>query len=171
MMRFLLPLILALAGLGAGVGAGLFLRPAAEAAGPDHATGGEGAADAHAPAAEPTAEGHSANPEEQPEYAKLNNQFIVPIIEDGRVASMVILSLSLEVPPGGTEQVYAVEPKLRDGMLSVLFDHANAGGFRGAFTEAANLVALRRALLEVARSVLGPTAIDVLITDIMRQDS
>lgn len=171
MMRFLLPLLLALAGLGAGVGAGLFLRPVAEAAGPDHATGGEGAADAHAPAAEPATEGHSANPEEQPEYAKLNNQFIVPIIEDGRVASMVILSLSLEVPPGGTEQVYAVEPKLRDGMLSVLFDHANAGGFRGAFTEAANLVALRRALLEVARSVLGPTAIDVLITDIMRQDS
>ncbi|MFQ6773931.1 flagellar basal body-associated FliL family protein [Cereibacter sphaeroides] len=171
MMRFLLPLLLALAGLGVGVGAGLFLRPSAEAAGPDHATGGQGAADAHAPAAEPATEGHSANPEEQPEYAKLNNQFIVPIIEDGRVASMVILSLSLEVPPGGTEQVYAVEPKLRDGMLSVLFDHANAGGFRGAFTEAANLVALRRALLEVARSVLGPTAIDVLITDIMRQDS
>ncbi|WYK05744.1 flagellar basal body-associated FliL family protein [Cereibacter sphaeroides f. sp. denitrificans] len=175
MMRFLLPLLLALAGLGAGVGAGFFLRPAAEAPSADDATGGEdaaaAAADAHAPAADPAAEDHSGTPEEQPEYAKLNNQFIVPIIEDGRVASMVILSLSLEVPPGGTEQVYAVEPKLRDGMLSVLFDHANAGGFRGAFTEAANLVALRRALLEVARAVLGPTAIDVLITDIMRQDS
>ncbi|MGP3696749.1 flagellar basal body-associated FliL family protein [Rhodobacter sp. NSM] len=174
MLKLIIPLFLAIAGLGAGVGAGIMLRPeeepqaTAEDAGNGHGT----------PQGEPAPEGgphaaaaHEGNPEEQPDYVKLNNQFIVPIVENGRVSSMMILSLSLEVPHGGSEQVYAVEPKLRDGMLSVLFDHANTGGFRGSFTESQNLVALRRALMEVARSVLGPSVSDVLITDIMRQDS
>lgn len=56
--------------------------------------------------------------------------------------------------------------------LRVLFDHANAGGFRGTFTDGSTLVALRRALLEAARSAMGAEGVlDVLITDIVRQDS
>ncbi|WP_096787090.1 flagellar basal body-associated FliL family protein [Rhodobacter sp. CZR27] len=167
MLRLLLPLLLAAVGLAAGTGAGILLRPAPEPPEPAAAAAEE------KPHEVAPADGHASaeDPEDRPEYAKLNNQFIVPVLEGGRVAAMVILSLSLEVPHGGTEDVYAVEPKLRDGMLRVLFDHANAGGFEGSFTEAANLVVLRRALLEVAQSVLGPRVKDVLIVDIMRQDS
>jgi flagellar FliL protein len=101
----------------------------------------------------------------------LNNQFIVPIVEDGRVASLVILSLSLEVETGTMETVYQKEPKLRDVFLQVMFDHANSGGFRGSFTDSANLRLLRKALVEAARSVLGADLKDVLIADINRQDS
>lgn len=162
-MGKILPILLALIGMGAGTGAGLFLRPAPEP---------ELAADAHAegeaPPAMPEAE---LPPEQQPDYVKMNNQFIVPVVEAGRVASMVILSLSLEVTTGGSEKVYAVEPKLRDAMLQVLFDHANSGGFRGSFTDGSNLVMLRKALLEVSQSVLGEMVSDVLIVDIMRQDT
>jgi hypothetical protein len=111
------------------------------------------------------------DPELLPDYVKLNNQFIVPILEGGRVVSMVILSLSLEVKRGTTDDVYAREPKLRDGFLQVMFDHANAGGFRGSFTDAANLVLLRNALLEMAKTTLGDIVTDVLIVDIVRQDS
>ena len=71
----------------------------------------------------------------RPEYVKLNNQFVVPVVEDGRVAAMVVLSLSLEVEAGNTEAVYQREPKLRDAFLQVLFDHANVGGFCGSFTD------------------------------------
>lgn len=157
-MGKILPLLLALLGLGAGAGAGLMLRPA-----PDPAeTHTEG---------EAPPEKAELPPEQQPDYVKLNNQFIVPVVEEGRVASMVILSLSLEVTTGGSEKVYAVEPKLRDSMLQVLFDHANNGGFRGSFTDGSNLVLLRKALLEVGQSVLGEMVSDVLIVDIMRQDS
>lgn len=153
MIRKLIPLVLALAGLGAGMGAGLALRPAAEPA-----TGADPAAEA-------------ADPKDLPDYVKLNNQFVVPIVEDGRVVSMVIMSLSLEVERGMTDSVYAREPKLRDALLQVMFDHANAGGFRGSFTDAANLVLLRKALLEMARTTLGDIVSDVLIVDIARQDS
>lgn len=166
MLRKLLPVLLALIGLGAGIGAGLVLRPSQEHA----AEGGEAPAKdgEHAEAGE----GEEAEPVEgAPDYVKMNNQFVVPVVEEGRVASMVVLSLSLEVAAGNTEMVYQREPKLRDEFLSVLFDHANVGGFSGSFTDGANLVTLRTSLKEAAALVLGPVVSDVLITDIARQDS
>jgi len=175
MIRKLIPVLLALFGLGAGVGAGFALRPAGDAP-PAEGHGEEAAADAHAPeghgAEAPAAAGHDAGAEEgAPEYVKLNNQFVVPVLEGGRVVSMVILSLNLEVGTGQSEAIYAREPKLRDAFLQVLFDHANAGGFRGSFTDGSNLVILRRALLEKARTVAGEAVLDVLISDIARQDA
>ena len=62
-------------------------------------------------------------------------------------------------------------PTLDDGFLEVLFAHANAGGFAGTFTETANMDALRAALLEVAKKSLSERVSDVLITDIVRQDT
>ena len=190
MIRKLLPVLLALFGLGGGIGAGMFLKPA-----PDHAAAAEAPAAAgeatagHDAAAEPApAEGGAAHADpaaapgtqtvpkaaegEAPahDYVKLNNQFVVPVVLNGQVASMVILALSLEVVVGGTEQVYALEPKLRDVFLQVLFDHANSGGFTGDFTASRNMVVLRDALREVAIKTLGATVTDVLITDVARQD-
>ena len=162
MLRKLIPVLLALAGIGGGVGAGMALRPSApEAAEP--AAAAEPSADSATAPADDTAPLH--------EYVKLNNQFIVPVVEKGRVAALVVLSLSLEVQPGMTERVYEVEPKLRDAMLQVLFDHANSGGFSGSFTDGANLVLLRHALREVTIRILGDKVTDVLIADIVRQDN
>lgn len=168
MLRKLIPVLLALIGLGGGAGAGLFLRPPAEAA--DHATEAEAGDQAGDEEATDGGE-EGAEPEEgAPEYVKMNNQFIVPVVEDGRVASMVVLSLSLEVAAGNTETVYQREPKLRDSFLQVLFDHANIGGFSGSFTDGSNLVVLRTSLKEAAALILGTMVSDVLITDIARQD-
>jgi hypothetical protein len=167
MKRLFLPLLLALLGLGGGIGAGLFLRPPPEdllAAAADPC--GEAEARDDAAGEEPP-----ADPEGEPtrDYVKLNNQFVVPVIAGGEVASLVILSLTLEVAPGTSEQVYAHEPKLRDEFLQVLFDHANVGGFDGAFTDGNNLDVLRKALREAARTSMGEAIRDVLITDIVRQ--
>ncbi|MFV2002568.1 MAG: flagellar basal body-associated FliL family protein, partial [Paracoccaceae bacterium] len=104
------------------------------------------------------------------EYVKLNNQFIIPVVNDGQVVSLVVMSLNLEVAAGGRELVYQREPKLRDVFLQVLFDHANAGGFDGAFTSGSNMTQLRDALRESAKKTLGETLTDVLIVDVVRQD-
>ena len=152
-MRKLFPILLAMLGLGAGVGAGVFLRPAPMVE------------------ADTAAMPDDAEPEVPPEYVKLSNQFVIPVLEDGRIASMVILSINLEVTAGSTEAVFAKEPRLRDGFLQTLFDHANAGGFRGSFTDGANMVNLRTALMEVATATLGDMVKDVLIVDIGRQDT
>lgn len=151
MIRKILPILLAVLGLGIGVGAGLYLRPV-----PD------------APA---MVKPEPIDPALTPEYVKLSNQFIVPVMVKGKVSAMVILSLSLQVKKGGTSEVYDSEPKLRDVFLQVLFDHANSGGFSGAYTDGANLLLLRKALLEAAKAVLKENVSDVLIIDIVRQDS
>ena len=176
MIRKLIPVLLGLIGLGIGMGAGIFLRPAAvpaadtggeHAAQPEEAAGHEASAKAdHAEEAP-----KEASAEGGPEYVKLSNQFVIPVVEQGKVVSMVILALTLEVGAGTTEAIYAREPKLRDAFLQVLFDHANSGGFDGSFTDGANLVLLRKALLEAAQTAIGPNVSDVLISDIARQDS
>lgn len=169
MKKLLLPAILALTGLGGGLAAGVALRP--EGAGDLPADEGN-EPDAHDSAPEKTATDSAHGPSTgESEFVKLDNQFVVPVIENERVGSLVLLTLSLETPPGGKEAVVAREPKLRDALLQVLFDHANAGGFRETFTDTANMLALRRALREAAQSALGADKVrDVLIVDILRQD-
>lgn len=170
MKRLLLPVLLALLGLGGGVGAGLILRPAPEAIataqGSDAAATDATQSGAAEGKAEPADKGQATY-----DYVKLNNQFIVPIVSSGQVSGLVVLSLSLEVKLGESEKVYALEPKLRDVFLQVLFDHANNGGFDGAFTDANRLDVLRYSLLEAGRKELGGSLSDVLITDIVRQDT
>lgn len=185
-MKKLVPIVIAVVGILGGAGAGFVLRPAPETGAPGAADGQAAAAGEHAagdgPAAAPadgdgaatpaTASGDALGADGSvPDYVKLSNQFIVPVVEEGRVAAMVILSLTLEVPTGRSEAIYAREPKLRDAFLQVLFDHANAGGFRGAFTDGANLVILRNALHEVAQNIMPGAVSDVLIADIVRQDN
>lgn len=148
----LLPVILGLTGLGAGLGAGWMLKP-------EPAETSEEAAPPPAPTDAPR------------DFVRLSNQFIVPVVQGGEMRSLVILSLSLEVPAGSGADVLRAEPKLRDLFLQVLFDHANAGGFSGEFTSATRMGALREALREAARQVMGAGLHDVLIVDLVRQDS
>lgn len=171
MMRILLPILLMLAGLAGGVVAGKMLSggdgPEATATGDAHSTGEPADAEASPET------GHGASPDSSGtyEYVRLNNQFIVPLIRNGSVRSMVVMSLSIEVDGGSNELVYSREPRLRDAFLRVMFTHANVGGFDGSFTSVEAMAPLREGLREVARQVLGDIAHDVLIVDIVRQDA
>lgn len=163
-MRKLLPVLLALIGLAGGGGAGYIFRPQPEAK--TEATAGCPPNGATATETPPP-----AGNESETEFVKLNNQFVVPVVENGAVVAMVILSLSLEVPKGEAAKVFEREPKLRDSLLQTLFNHANAGGFKGSFTDPLAMETLRTALLETARGVMGAAVSSVLITDIVRQDA
>ena len=160
-MAKLLPLILMLLGGAVGAGAGIFLKPAEDVTCED---GTE---------CEETAAKTEMEAEAEPEdiyYVSMKNQFVVPVIQDERVQSLVVLSLSLESTPEQGETIFSREPKLRDVFLQVLFDHAHIGGFNGAFTESSRLSVLKVALLEAAQSVVGNVISDVIITDIVRQE-
>lgn len=159
-MKKLLPIILVLVGSGAGVGAGIFLRPEPMVEDPS------GSEATMAVEVEQVEDGEDIDHE----YVKMNNQFVVPVVDGDQVTALVVLSLSLEVPAGQKDAIYAKEPKLRDSFLQVLFDHANIGGFEGAFTNANNLAVLRGALREVAQKDMGDQITDVLIIEIARQD-
>lgn len=170
MKKLLLPLILLLVGVGGGVGAGLFLAPPEPE--PEMA---ETAHDCPEPTLVAAEEGAAPAEEEESittgrDYAKLNNQFVVPVVENGTVAALVVLSLSVEVNTGENQLVFAQEPKLRDAFLQVLFDHANSGGFSGSFTSTTNMRSLRDGLRESAQRIVGDNVYDVLIVEIVRQD-
>ena len=169
MLGKILPILLALVGTGAGVGAGLMLKSDP----PPEEQQAAAAVDCLPP--EGTVD-HAPPPDEEEtdtgrEYVKLNNQFIVPVVDDDRVRALIVAALSVEVKTGQSETVYAKEPKLRDVFLQVLMDHANIGGFEGNFTTGERMTMLRTALMEAARPVLGSDISDVLITEIARQDN
>lgn len=167
MAKFLLPLLLLIAGTAAGSGVGYFLRSEPEtetlsssvAAEPCGDTEMAEAAVAMAPVAL-----------EEREYARMNNQFVVPVILNEKVAALMVMSLSLEVETGGQEAVFSHEPRLRDAFLQVMFDHANIGGFNGAFTTTSNMRLLRDGLQDAADRIMRGHISDVLIVDIVRQD-
>ena len=169
-MKLLLPLILLLLGIGGGVGAGMFLIPPPAvpevASGPCGELADTDAEEGHA-TAEPT---HGAVVPAGREYARIANQFVVPLVSDGRVTALMVMALSVEVLTGSQDLVFAHEPRLRDAFLQVMFDHANIGGFDGTFTSSSNMSALRNALRSAARDALGEQVTDVLIIEIVRQD-
>ena len=167
MKKLLLPLILLILGVGGGVGTRLFLTPAEEqmvenpCGDIDHATGEMAARD------EEVVKPVSLDSRE---YARMNNQFVVPVVVNEKVSSLIVISLSIEVDTGGKEAVFSHEPRLRDAFLQVMFDHANMGGFNGAFTATSNMRLLREALKQAADDVMLGHISDVLIVDIVRQD-
>lgn len=158
-MAKLLPILLLLIGVAAGGGAGIVLKEPVEACleepCPDDASKQDEAVEEEAA---------------EPNYIRMKNQFVVPVVKSDRVHSLVVMDLSLEIEPGSEEQIYSREPKIRDAFLRVLFDHAHIGGFDGTFTESGRLSQLRVALLEAAQSVIGDSVLDILITDIVRQE-
>ena len=194
-MAKLLPILLLILGVGGGYGPGLMFKPEpAEKAAcdgadcpEDHAAsdGGDGGdghgADGGHGEKSAGGDGHGGDDAgldddhgddgTAKEYVKLADQFVIPVLDGGKAASIVVISLTLEVEEGTTQDIYAIEPRLRDRVLTVLFDHANSGGFDGRYTETRRLDGLRRALLEVSRSTAGTSIKDILITDIVRQES
>ncbi|MEM9581651.1 MAG: flagellar basal body-associated FliL family protein [Pseudomonadota bacterium] len=159
-MSKLLPILLIVIGVAAGGGAGFFLRPVPEIT-----------EDGTQDGSKKVQKKESAEDETPPAFVKLNNQFVVPVVSSDNVSALVVLSLTLETTEEATQQLYDIEPKIRDTSLRVLFDHAYAGGFDGQFTAPSKLGTLRTALVEAINAIAKDAVSDVLITDIIRQDS
>jgi hypothetical protein len=164
----LLPVLLALIGLAGGAGAGFMLKPAPPEA---EAECDPKTADCEAEKAlEEAAEPVEVDEGKSYEYVKFPKQFVVPVMGDSKIKSIVVTNLSVEVETGNTDGVISRRPKLRAAFLQVLFEHAYAGGFDGVFTKTQVMSDLRGRLRETAKKLTGNIATDVLITEIVRQD-
>ena len=163
-MKRLLPVILAIVGLAAGLGAGIFLQPQDPAETSATAMVAPTDGDLAPPAAQDSAP-------EDTEVLRLPNQFLVPLIGESGVRAMVVLGLALELRSDHRVDLQRHETRIRAVFLQLLFDHANLGGFDGLFTSGEQLQSLRRTLLEAARSEFGEVVRDVLITELVRQET
>lgn len=161
LVRILVPVIGLAVGLGAGAGAGFYLKGSGKPEDPK---------DAEAGAEEAPQEVHEER-SGVTDFAELTNQFVVPVVRGGSVRALVVLSITLEVAQGASETVFSIEPRLRDAFLQVLFEHSNMGGFDDNFTQTERLSLLRQGLREAASRLLGPDVRDVLIVDIVRQET
>lgn len=172
-MKLILPFIIALLGLGAGMGAGLALKPAPEeqAAAAECADGAEVPCETVAEDPFAPVEIAEVKPEGELAYVPLDKPFVVPVFKGEKVVAMVVLSLSVEIGAKEAEVVKAIQPRLRDGFLKVMFRHANSGGFDGSFTNGQKMEDLKSALLSSAVEIAGTGRVsEVLITEIARQD-
>lgn len=169
-MRFLLPVLLAFLGLGAGVGAGIFLAsPKTPETASTHSDDGHvSEQDEDVEKYEPDARREKAS---GTEFVDFKRQYVIPVIRDENVQSMVIATISAEITAGQAETFFAMEPRLRDAFLQVMFNHANMGGFDGAFTNSPRLDTLRRSLLRAGHEVVGDTLVSVLFSELARQDN
>jgi flagellar FliL protein len=168
-MGKIIPLLFLVIGVGGGLAGGLALAPEPVEC-PEPGTTPPDGLPAGCEVAETQDEPAGDEDETTSEFVRMNDQFVIPVLEDGDVRSLVVMSITLEVDPGSTAPVFEREPKLRDTLLRVLFDHANTGGFNGAYTAAGPMERLRKALLEAARKTAGDQVRDILILDLLRQE-
>lgn len=158
MIKKLLALAIPLIALIGGVAAGDMLKPQ--------------------PKTEPTAEeaphgddqGHGSEEEKgKAAWFTFPNQFFVPMMRNGDIGAVMILTLSLETEEAHLEAMKQQEHRLRDALLRQLMVRANSGGFDGNFTSESSLGTLRKDLLGAVDEVSDLPISAVLIEDIARQ--
>lgn len=193
-MKKLVPMLIPVLALVGGVAAGEMLRPAAEggehaaaeapvqghgeteAASDDHAAketsdhAAPAPADDHAAAADHGGEHGGEGPGPAEGWFTFPSQFFVPLMRNGDMGAVMILTLTIETPGAELAAMEQQEHRLRDALLRELLIHANTGGFDGNFTSEARLAPLRERLQKAAQASTDLTVKAVLIEDIARQE-
>ena len=103
-------------------------------------------------------------------YMKFGRQFVVPVIDSGKVQALVMLDINLELASSASEEVYTMEPKIRDALMRALLGLSNDGIFDDQLTDPENYDIMRKKLLRAAKEVIKDSVKDVLILEIARQD-
>ena len=190
-MKKLLRLLVPVIALGGGIVGGQTLRPsgdamhqadpAAEARGETPEGHGTKSAtetdDAHTRQAhhDRASSGHGSSGQgdvdERTAWFTFPSQFFVPLMRNGDLGAMMIVTLTIETDATDLEKMRQQEHRLRDALLRQLMIQANTGGFDGNFTTEPSQRVLREQLLQAARAATDLTVESVLIEDIARQTS
>jgi flagellar protein FliL len=117
----------------------------------------------------------ATGPSEQPAsealaFIDMERKFVVPLVRDNRVRSLVVVDLRLEVRASGESRAIALKPKVRDAFLDTLYALAVAGAFDGDLYSNNVQDEMRARLLQAARQILQDDASAILIGELLRQD-
>ena len=81
-------------------------------------------------------------------YYKFTREFVVPIIRNGKVSSLVILNLNLEADASISQKLFEMEPKLRDNIMTTLITLSNDGTTFESMTSVENYETFRSMVLQ-----------------------
>lgn len=103
-------------------------------------------------------------------YFKFSREFIVPLMDEKRVRSLVILNINLEADASMSNRLFSMEPKLRDNIMTTLIGLSSDGYTFQSFNEVESYEAIRSTVLQNVTEITGPGISNVLILDIAKQD-
>ncbi len=103
-------------------------------------------------------------------YLKFKRQFVVPVVKGGKIESLVLLNLNLEIGDDAPENIHSFEPKLRDALMRELMALSHNGLFTGDLTNTKTYDHIRENLLSATKHVLEAGVKNVLILDLSRQE-
>lgn len=103
-------------------------------------------------------------------YYKFSREFVVPVIRNNHVDSLVILHLSLEADAAISQKLFEMEPKLRDSIMTTLITISNDGQTFESITDIESYESIRSMVLLNLKTVVSSGIHNVLIMDMARQD-
>ncbi len=177
-MKQIVPSIVALLAISAGGGAAYFVKSGASPKAPSaaHESSGDESGGHAAPKPVKAKKGHGKSDKHgdaassDVTYYKFSREFVVPMIEDDRVQSLVILNLNLEVDTAISQELFSKEPVLRDNIMTTLVKLSSGGRTLNSITDVDNYETLRAMILTNLQNEIPVGIRNVLILDMARQD-
>ena len=103
-------------------------------------------------------------------YYKFSREFVVPILRNERVQSLVILNINLEANSDISQELYSMEPKIRDNIMTTLIELSNDGVTFESITDVDSYESIRAMIMKNLNNVIPSGINNVLILDVARQD-
>ncbi|WP_156945544.1 flagellar basal body-associated FliL family protein [Hyphomonas johnsonii] len=104
------------------------------------------------------------------DYFKFSREFVVPIMRDNKVVSLVILNINLEVDSSLSRKLFSMEPKIRDNIMTTLVELSNDGRTLESVANLENYESIRSTVLMNLQKVAPAGIRNVLIVDMAKQD-
>ena len=104
------------------------------------------------------------------EYYKFSREFVVPVMRNDQVKSLVILHINLEASSSTVEDLFSQEPKLRDNIMTTLIGLSNDGRTLEEPTQIDNYEMIRSMVLMNLKDSVSDGIKNVLIVDMAKQD-
>jgi flagellar basal body-associated protein FliL len=103
-------------------------------------------------------------------YFKFTREFIVPVMHDRKVESLVILNINLEADSSISQKLFSMEPKIRDNIMTTLIELSNDDRTFENITDVESYETIRAMVLMNLQKAVPKGIQNVLIVDIAQQD-
>jgi len=114
--------------------------------------------------------GHGSALASDIQFFNFSREFIVPIMTNQRVESLVIININLEVESSVLDKLFSIKPKLRDNIMTTLVELSNDGKTLVEPTSVDSYETIRSVILTNLNSVVASGIENVLIMDLAKQD-